>query len=71
MRAVQSCLMNSNHKQPELTIGPNLGDRRHTVCVLNAGGDIVTEETIPNTRVGHEACAARFPAATVAMESPR
>ena len=38
--------MNANN----ITIGINLGDRRHTVCVLSAAGDIVAEETIANTR---------------------
>ena len=47
-----------------ITIGLDLGDRRHTVCVLSAGGDIVTEATIVNTRACLEAFAARFPAAT-------
>lgn len=52
-----------------ITIGLDLGDRRHTVCVLSASGDIVTEEVIANTRACLEAFAARFPAATIAMET--
>ena len=52
-----------------ITIGIDLGDRRHTVCVLSAGGDIVTEETIVNTRECLEAFAARFPTATIVMET--
>jgi transposase len=58
--------MNSTDK---LTIGLDLGDRRHTVCVLSASGDIVTEEVIGNTRECLEAFAARFPAATIVMET--
>jgi transposase len=52
-----------------LTIGLDLGDRRHTVCVLSAAGDIVTEEVIVNTRACLEAFAARFPTATIVMET--
>ena len=52
-----------------ITIGLDLGDRRHHVYVLSAAGDIVTEETITNTRACLEAFAARFPAATIIMET--
>lgn len=38
--------MNSN----ELTIGLDLGDRRHHGCVLSTSGEILAEEVIPNTR---------------------
>jgi transposase len=58
--------MNSTDK---FTIGLDLGDRRHSACVLNAAGDIVGEEQIANTRAGLEAFAARFPGATVVMET--
>ena len=52
-----------------VTIGLDLGDRRHSACVLNAGGDIVTEETIVNTRECLAAFSARFPAATIVVET--
>ncbi len=52
-----------------LTVGLDLGDRRHTVCVLNASGDIVTAEAIVNTRECLEAFSVRFPAATMVMET--
>jgi hypothetical protein len=32
------------------TIGLDLGDRRHHACVLDAAGDVVTEEAIAKTR---------------------
>ena len=47
----------------------SVGDRRHTVCVLSAGGDIVIEETIVNTRECLQAFSARFPTATIVMET--
>ena len=37
--------MNANN----ITIGIDLGDRHHTVCVLSAAGDIIAEEVITNT----------------------
>ena len=52
-----------------ITIGLDLGDRRHTVCVLSAAGDIVTAEAIVNTRECLTAFAARFPGATIIMET--
>lgn len=52
-----------------LTIGLDLGDRRHTVCVLNASGEIVSESSIPNSRESLEALSKEYPAATIAMET--
>lgn len=57
--------MNTN----ELTIGLDLGDRRHHVCVLSAFGEILAEETIVNTRQGLTVFAARYPSATFIMET--
>ena len=51
------------------TIGWDLGDRRHAVCVLNEAGEILTEETLTNTRACLEAFSARFPGATMIMET--
>jgi transposase len=51
------------------TIGLDLGDRRHHVCVLDEAGDIVAEETIVNTRACLEAFSTRFPGATIVMET--
>jgi len=53
--------MKTKNKTTGLTIGMDLGDRRHTVCVLNAVGEIVTEEAITNTRECLAAFARRFP----------
>jgi transposase len=53
----------------KLTVGLDLGDRRHTACVLDADGDIVTEEVIVNTRECLAAFSARFPTAMIVMET--
>ena len=58
--------METNH---ELTIGLDLGDRRHHVCVLNASGEIIAEEVLPNTRGCLEQFSSRHPGATCIMET--
>ena len=52
-----------------ITIGLDLGDRRHTACALNHVGDIVAEDTVTNDREGLAKFSARFPAAVIAMET--
>jgi transposase len=53
----------------KLTIGLDLGDRRHHACVLDAEGEIVAEEVIVNTRDVLSAFCARYPGATFVMET--
>lgn len=53
----------------KLTVGLDLGDRRHTVCVLDASGEILAEEAIANTREVLTAFCARYPGATIIMET--
>jgi transposase len=57
--------MNSN----SVTIGWDLGDRRIAVCVLSAGGEIVAEESMANTRACIVAFAQRWPGALMVMET--
>ena len=58
-----------NPTDNQLTIGLDLGDRRHTACVLDASGEILAEEVIVNTRECLAAFSARFPTATMVMET--
>ena len=51
------------------TLGLDLGDRAHHVCVLDAAGQIVREASLPNTRPALQQLLADFPRATVAMEA--
>ena len=37
-------------KTKALTIGRDLGDRRHHACVLDEAGEILAEEVLVNTR---------------------
>jgi transposase len=53
----------------KLTIGLDLGDRRHHACVLDDAGEILAEEVIVNTREVLLAFCARYPGATVVMET--
>jgi transposase len=52
-----------------ITIGIDLGDRRHAVCVLSAAGDIIVETEVTNTRECLTVFAQRYPKATFAMET--
>jgi len=52
-----------------LTIGLDLGDRRHAYCVLDNQGQIVLEDALPNDRASLERLSERHPAATIAMET--
>ena len=51
------------------TLGLDLGDRAHHVCVLDASGQIVREASLPNTRPALSQLLADFPRATVALEA--
>ena len=51
------------------TIGLDLGDRSHYVCVLDVAGQIVHEGTLLNERVALALLLAKYPAATVALEA--
>lgn len=56
-------------KTKTLTVGLDLGDRRHTACVLDEAGDILAEEPLANTREVLTAFSARYPGATFVMET--
>jgi len=51
------------------TLGLDLGDQRHFVCVLNATGQVIREGFLTNTRPALLKLLEDFPAATVAMEA--
>jgi transposase len=50
------------------TIGLDLGDRKHAVCVLDSKGEILKEESITNSRESLTALSKRHPKALVVME---
>src|ERR1035437_1469503 len=51
------------------TLGLDLGDRSHHVCVLDATGQIIREGALPNTRPALAKLLADFPRPTVALEA--
>lgn len=53
---------------PQTTIGVDLGDNKHHLCILDQGGKAVFEGTLPNTREALLALAAQYPGARVALE---
>ena len=50
------------------TVGIDLGDRKHAVCVLDATGEILHQESITNTRGSLTALSRRNPGALMVME---
>jgi len=53
---------------PTHTIGIDLGDKRHAVCILDhTTGEILEELSLPNTRPQLGKLAVRFPKARIAM----
>lgn len=55
-------------KSSAITIGLDLGDRKHAVCVLDAKGGILKQESIANNRGSLTALSRRHPGALIAME---
>jgi transposase len=51
------------------TLGLDLGDARHQVCVLDAVGQVVQEGPLANTRAALQKLILKFPRATVALEA--
>ena len=50
-----TCLMGCLHaamktKETSVTIGIDLGDCKHAICVLDARGEVIQQESIRNTR---------------------
>jgi transposase len=52
-----------------ITIGLDLGDRRHTYCVLDETGKVAREGTLGNTREQLATVARSYPRATAVMEA--
>ena len=52
----------------EYTIGIDLGDKKHAICVIDAKGEIVDERTITNHRESLRRLSDKFPGATMIME---
>ncbi|MCP5554234.1 MAG: transposase [Akkermansiaceae bacterium] len=53
---------------PATTIGLDLGDKKHSICVLNADGEIIDERTITNQRESLRRLSLKCPGARIAHE---
>ena len=58
----------SSSQKSTVTIGLDLGDRKHAVCVLDARGGILKQESIANNRGSLTALSRRHPGALMVME---
>jgi transposase len=61
--------MKEQKKRDKVTIGLDLGDRRHRFCVLGCNGEVVEEGSLLNERVQLSGLVGRYPAALVVMEA--
>ena len=55
-------------KQASITVGIDLGDLKHAICVLDSEGSVVEERTITNHRDNLRRLAKKYPGARVALE---
>ena len=55
-------------KIPLITIGLDLGDKKHAICVLNRDGEIIDERMITNHRESLRRLSQKHPGARIAME---
>lgn len=61
--------MKKQKKRSEITIGLDLGDRRHRFCVLDSGGRVVEEGSVSNDRASLGGLSCRYPAALLVLEA--
>src|SRR4029453_15066219 len=61
--------MKQQHQDSEVTIGLDLGERRHRFCALDGRGEVVEEGSLFNDRVSLARLTARFPGALTVMEA--
>jgi transposase len=55
-------------KIPAITIGLDLGDKKHAICVLNHAGEILEERSITNHRESLKRLSQKYPNSRIAME---
>lgn len=55
-------------KIPSITIGLDLGDKKHALCVLNQDGEIIDERMMTNHRESLRRLSQKYPQSRIAME---
>ena len=66
-RAIDAAAMKT--KIPCITIGLDLGDKKHAIYVLNKAGEIVEERSITNHRESLRRLSQKYPKCRIAMEA--
>src|SRR5213595_2360439 len=61
--------MKEQKNRSEITIGLDLGERRHRFCALNGQGEVVEEGTLGNDRASLARLTARYRGALAVMEA--
>src|SRR5437870_11690251 len=61
--------MKQQHQDSEITIGLDLGERRHRFCALDGRGEVVEEGSLLNDRASLARLTARYPGALAVMEA--
>src|SRR5438477_8490552 len=61
--------MKEQNNRSEITIGLDLGERRHRFCALNGRGEVVEEGTLGNDRASLARLTARYRGALAVMEA--
>src|SRR2546430_15903109 len=61
--------MKQQHQDSEITIGLDLGERRHRFCALDGRGEGVEEGSLLNDRASLARLTARYPGALAGMEA--
>jgi transposase len=60
---------NKIFKQPQLTIGLDLGDRTSHYCILDETGHVILEDSLPTTPKGIQQVFSRIPRSRIALET--
>jgi len=55
-------------KTTKLTIGIDLGDRKHAICIIDQNGDVIHESMLSNTREDIARFLKNYPESLIAME---
>lgn len=55
-------------KLPSITIGLDLGDKKHATCVLNSEGEVIDERFITNHRESLRRLSQKYPLSRIALE---
>src|SRR5438874_13683354 len=61
--------MKQQHQDSEVTIGLDLGERRHRFCALDGRGEVVEEGSLLNDRASLARLTARYPGALAVREA--